>query len=59
MYEIFRGEVAKVVKIRRLSYQKIADMTGFKVSTIRAFMCGARNSDQVAKAISKALEIEL
>ena len=59
MYEIFRGEVAKVVKIRRLSYQEIADMTGFKLSTIRAFMCGVRNSDQVARAIGKALGIDV
>jgi cyanate lyase len=59
LYEIFRGEVAKVVKIRRLSYQEIADMTGFKRSTICAFMCGARNSDQVARAIGKALGIDV
>jgi hypothetical protein len=34
-------------------------MTGFKKSTIDAFMCGVRKSDNVAKAIAAALKIEL
>lgn len=59
LYEIFRGEVAKVRKIEKLSNQDIADRAGLKKCTVAAFMCGARDSEATAKAIAKALKIEL
>jgi transcriptional regulator with XRE-family HTH domain len=59
LYEVFRGEVVKVCKIRHLSYQNVADMANLKKCTVAAFMCGARDSDATAKAIAKALDIEL
>jgi hypothetical protein len=34
-------------------------MANLKKCTVAAFMCGARDSDATAKAIAKALDIEL
>lgn len=59
MYEVFRGEVAKEKKIRKLTNSDLAEMTGIKESSLKAFMCGARDSERTARAIAKALDIEL
>lgn len=59
MYEVFRSEVARVKKLKKIGDREIAEKTGFTLSTIRAFMCGARNSDQVARAIGKVLGIDV
>jgi len=59
IYEIFRGEVARQKKIRKLNDKDLSEMTGYTVSTIRAFSCGVRSSELVAKALARALDIEL
>lgn len=57
IYETLRGEIAKQCKIRKLKYRDIAAMTGYKEKTINMFMCGKRNSTNVAIAISEKLQI--
>lgn len=59
IYEFFRGKIAEQKKLRKLTNADIAQMTGYTKSAIAAFMCGARESEQVAKAIANALNIEL
>lgn len=59
MYEVFRGEVEKVKKIHGLTNRDLSEKTGIPVSTISAFMCGVRNSDNTAQAIAKVLNIDL
>lgn len=55
----FVGKISEQKKVRHLTNADLAKMTGYKRSTIEAFMCGARDSDAVAKALAKALNIEL
>lgn len=59
MYEIFRGEVAKVKQIQHLTNKDLGKMCGVTENTIAAFMCGARVSEQLARKLSMALGIEL
>ena len=65
IYELFRAEIDKQKSIqrradgRKLTNADIAKKTGFSVSTIHAFMGGGRASEQTAKAIAKALNIEM
>ncbi len=59
MYEVFRGEVAKVKQMRKLTNEELGKMIGVTGNTIAAFMCGARVSENVAQKLSKALKIEL
>jgi hypothetical protein len=59
IYEIFRGKVAEQKKLRKITDADIAEMTGFTLSTIRAFMCGVRQGEKTAKSIAKVLGIEL
>ena len=56
---MFRAKIAEQKKLRNLTNADIAKMTGYTKSTIDAFMCGVRESEKVAKAIAKALGIEL
>lgn len=58
IYELFRGEVAKQKKLRKLTNKDIAKLTGLSHATIDAFMAGARESERTATAIANALEIE-
>lgn len=64
IYELFRGEVAKVKKMWRSSHgekltnKKIANMAGLTESTVVAFMAGLRESERTANAIANALKIE-
>lgn len=59
IYELFKGEVAKQKKLRKLTNKDLAKMTGLSHATIDAFMAGFRDSERTANAIAKALEIEL
>lgn len=59
IYEVFKGKVAEQKQIRRLTYAEIGKMTGYSKNAIAQFMCGARESERVAKAIAKVLDIEL
>lgn len=58
MYELLRGKIAEQKKLRKLTDWDISKMTGLSVATIRAFSCGARETEQTANAIAKALGIE-
>lgn len=43
----------------KITYKQLAEKTGLSVGTIKAFMCGLRESDATAAAIGKALGIEV
>lgn len=58
MYEALKGEIARVKQLRKLTYSDIARMTGYKSNTIAQFMSGTRESDDLAAAIAKALNIK-
>lgn len=59
IYKLFIAEVKKQLSIRNWKYEDLAKATGFKVGTIKAFMCGYRHSDNVAKCISETLGIDI
>lgn len=59
MYQLLRAEIKKQMFLRGLTYQDLAEQIGIKRSTISAFMCGVRSSESTAKALAKALDIEL
>lgn len=59
IYKVFIGKIAEQKKLLSLTDNDIAKMTGYTCSTIRAFMCGVRQSESVAKAIAVALKLEL
>lgn len=64
IYEVFKAEVAKIKRLRKLTNADIGEMTGFRKSTIDLFMTSPEHkarddSEAVARAIAKALEIEL
>lgn len=53
----FKGEIRKQLEKRRWKYRDLAKATGFSESSIRSLMCGARASDDLIKAVTKALNI--
>lgn len=55
---MFVGKIAEQKKLRGLTNADIAKITGYKKSTIAAFMHGSRRSEKVADAIAMALGIE-
>ena len=64
IYEVFKAEVVKQKRLRKLTNADIAKMTGYARITIDIFMTSTGNnpredSKNVAEAISKALGIEL
>ena len=59
IYKLFCGKVAEQKKLRKLTNADLAKMTGYKVGAINAFMCGARESERIAKALAAVLNIEL
>ena len=59
MYEIFRGEVAKVKQMKHLTNKDLGKMCGVTENTIAAFMCGVRVSERLAKKLAEVLELEL
>ena len=58
-YELLIGKIAEQKKLRRLTYMDIAKMTGYKPNTINMFMNGYRQSENVARAIARALNVEM
>lgn len=56
---MFKAEIVKQKRLRKLTNADLGKLTGYKQQTIDAFMAGARESENVAKAIAKVLEIEL
>lgn len=59
IYRLFCGKVAEQKKLRKLTNADLAKMTGYSKKTIESFMCGARESEPIAKALAAALHIEL
>lgn len=54
---MFIAEVKKQLCIKNWRYKDLAKATGFKVGTIKSFMCGDCESDNVANCIAKVLDI--
>lgn len=59
IFEVFIDKIKHVKVDEHLTSDDIAKLTGYKKSTIDAFMCGSRPSEHVAEAISQALNIEI
>lgn len=55
MFDEFRQNIKKIAKSRHLTYAQIAEKSGVKESTIKAFMCGATDSRRVAEKNSRCL----
>ena len=58
IYELFREKIKHAKVDMKYTNADIAKLTGYTTSAIEAFMCGARASDKIARAISAALNIE-
>ena len=59
MFDGFRENVKKMLKLRKLTYSQLGEMTGLAVSTIKCFMCGANDSRRIAEKIADALNLKL
>ena len=59
MFDTFRQNVKRLAKERNLTYAQIAEKSGVKESTIKAFMCGATDSRRVAEKIADVLEVKI
>ena len=59
MFDEFRQNVKTIAKSRHLTYAKIAEKSGVKESTIKAFMCGATDSRRIAEKIADVLEVKI
>lgn len=59
IYKLFIAEVKKQLSIKKWKYADLAKATGYKIGTIKAFMNGSRESDNVAQCIAKVLSIEI
>lgn len=59
MFDEFRQNVKILAKERNLTYAQIAEKSGVKESTIKAFMCGATDSRRVAEKIADVLEVKI
>lgn len=51
--------MAGELKLRKMTYNDLAKKTGYKKSTITAFMNGYRNSKNVAEKIADALKLKI
>ena len=58
IYKYFIAEVKKQLSLKGWKYADLAKATGYTVGTIEAFMCGARESKNMAKCIAQVLGIE-
>ena len=58
IYNLLIAEIKKQQSLKKIEYKDIAKMTGYKTATISAFMCGARQSETVARSIASVLGIE-
>ena len=59
IYKYFIAEVKKQLSLKGWKYADLAKATGYTVGTIEAFMCGARESENMAKCISKVFGIKI
>lgn len=59
MFDTFKQKVKMIAKSKCLTYAQIAEKSGVKESTIKAFMCGANDSRRIAEKIADVLNISL
>jgi len=59
MFDEFRQNIKTIAKSRHLTYAQIAEKSGLKANTIRAFMCGVDDSRRIAEKIADVLNISL
>lgn len=59
MFYRFRQKVKKYLKSKDMTYLQLGELTGFKESTIKCFMCGANDSRRIAEKISNVLNIKI
>lgn len=59
MFDELRQNIKTIAKSRHLTYAQIAEKSGVKESTIKAFMCGANDSRRIAEKIADVLNISL
>ena len=59
IYKYFIAEVKKQLSLKGWKYADLCKATGDTGGTIEAFMCGARESENMAKCISKVLGIKI
>lgn len=59
MFDDFKQKVKMIAKSKCLTYAQIAEKSGVKESTIKAFMCGATDSRRVAENIADVLGVEI
>lgn len=59
MFDDFKQKVKMIAKSKCLTYAQIAEKSGVKESTIKAFMCGANDSRRIAEKIADVLNISL
>ena len=56
---MFIAEVKKQQSIKDLTYKDLERITGVPENTIKSFMRGARNSENVKRLLAKALNIDI
>lgn len=59
MFYKFRQKVKEYLKSKDMTYLQLSELTGFKESTIKCFMCGANNSRRIAEKIASALGMKM
>lgn len=59
MFDELRQNIKTIAKSRHLTYAQIAEKSGVKESTIKAFMCGANDSRRIAENIADVLGVEI
>lgn len=59
VHKLLIGKIAEQLKLKKLTYYDLAKLTGYSHSSITAFMCGDRESDNLAKSIANALKIKI
>lgn len=57
IYKLFIAEVKKRLSLKGWKYTELAHATGYELGTIKAFMCGYRQSENVANKIAEVLDI--
>ena len=55
MFSKFRQNVKECLKLEKLTYSQLADISGIAESTIKCFMSGANDSRRIAERIADAL----
>lgn len=61
MYDEFRADVVRHLRLHRMTYQDLAELTHYSLQSIRLFFshCERPPSREVAAALSRALDIPI